>query len=289
MSELVRVERRAAVAILTLDRPERMNALSWATVQRMGEIGRELAADPSVLVVILTGAGDKAFCAGADLKERQGMSRSQVREMLGAYRSELSWLEQSNFVSVAAINGVALGGGLELALTCDLRIAAPLASFGLPETGLGIIPGAGGTQRLTRLLGESRALDLVLTGRRIDASEALTLGLLNRVAPSAEELLARHNGVRVIAPPTLRSSRPSCTSCRSSSAGVGFRSSTPARERWRRCPSPPCSPRQPPRRCARTDASSSATTTRSRAASTRSTCAGARATSRRAGCSWAGS
>ena len=189
MSELVRLERRAAVAILTLDRPERMNALSWATVQRMGEIGRELASDPSVLVVVVTGAGDKAFCAGADLKERQGMSRNQVREMLSAYRSELGWLERSDFVSVAAINGVALGGGLELALTCDLRIAAPLASFGLPETGLGIIPGAGGTQRMARLLGESRALDLVLTGRRIDSSEALTLGLVNRVAPSAEELL----------------------------------------------------------------------------------------------------
>ncbi|HET7539973.1 MAG TPA: enoyl-CoA hydratase-related protein, partial [Polyangiaceae bacterium] len=179
MSDLVRLERQAAVAILTIDRPERMNALSWATVQRLGEIGRELAADPGVLVCILTGAGDKAFCAGADLKERQGMSHSQVREMLNAYRSELGWLETSDFVSVAALNGVALGGGLELALTCDLRIAAPLCSLGLPETGLGIIPGAGGTQRIARLIGESRALDLVLTGRRIDASEALALGLVN--------------------------------------------------------------------------------------------------------------
>ncbi|HYQ40404.1 MAG TPA: enoyl-CoA hydratase-related protein [Polyangiaceae bacterium] len=189
MSELVRLERRAAFAIVTIDRPERMNALSWATVQRLGEIGRELASDRSVLVVVLTGAGDKAFCAGADLKERQGMSRSQVREMLGAYRSELAWLEQSEFVSVAAINGVALGGGLELALTCDLRIASPLASFGLPETSLGIIPGAGGTQRIARLLGESRAFDLVLTGRRIDSSEALALGLVNRVAANAEQLM----------------------------------------------------------------------------------------------------
>jgi len=189
MSELVRLERQAAVAVVTIDRPERMNALSWATVQRLGEIGRELASDLSVLTCILTGAGDKAFCAGADLKERQGMSRSQVREMLDAYRSELSWLETSEFVSVAAINGAALGGGLELALLCDLRIAAPLSSFGLPETGLGIIPGAGGTQRIARLLGESRALDLVLTGRRIDAKEALALGLVNRLAPSREQLL----------------------------------------------------------------------------------------------------
>jgi enoyl-CoA hydratase/carnithine racemase len=189
MSELVRLERQAAVAIVTIDRPERMNALSWATVERLGEIGRELASDPGVLVCIVTGAGDKAFCAGADLKERQGMSRGQVREMLNAYRTELGWLESSDFVSVAALNGAALGGGLELALTCDLRIAAPLVSLGLPETGLGIIPGAGGTQRLARLLGESRALDLVLTGRRIDASEALALGLVNRVAPSREQLV----------------------------------------------------------------------------------------------------
>jgi len=189
MTDLVRLARRATVAILTIDRPERMNALSWATVQQLGELGRELASDPTVRVCVLTGAGEKAFCAGADLKERQGMSRGQVREMLSAYRTELGWLGTSDFVSVAAINGVALGGGLELALTCDLRIAAPAALFGLPETGLGIIPGAGGTQRIARLLGESRALDLVLTGRRIDSSEALTLGLINRVAPSAELLL----------------------------------------------------------------------------------------------------
>ena len=189
MTDLVRLERLAAVAIVTIDRPERMNALSWATVQRLGEIGRELAADRSLRVCLLTGAGEKAFCAGADLKERQGMSRGQVREMLSAYRSELGWLASSDFVSVAAINGAALGGGLELALGCDLRIAAPLAVFGLPETGLGIIPGAGGTQRIARLIGESRALDLVLTGRRVDASEALALGLVNRIAPSAELLV----------------------------------------------------------------------------------------------------
>ena len=189
MTELVQVERRAAVAIVTLDRPERMNALSWATVQRLGEIGQELRQDSGVRVCVLTGAGDKAFCAGADLKERQGMSRDQVREMLSAYRSELGWLATSDFVSVAAINGVALGGGLELALTCDLRVAVEGATLGLPETGLGIIPGAGGTQRIARLIGEARALDLVLTGRRVSASEALSLGLLNRVVPAAESLL----------------------------------------------------------------------------------------------------
>ncbi len=117
------------------------------------------------------------------------MSRAQVREMLVAYRSDLGWLARSEFVTVAAINGVALGGGLELALTCDLRCAVPSATLGLPETSLGIIPGAGGTQRIARLLGEARALDLVLTGRRLDTTEALSLGLLNRVVAESESLL----------------------------------------------------------------------------------------------------
>lgn len=189
MSELVQLERRGTVAIVTLDRPERMNSLSWATVQRLGEIGRELAQDSSLRVCVLTGAGSKAFCAGADLKERQGMSRNQVREMLLAYRTELAWLASSSFVSVAAVNGVALGGGLELSLICDLRTATSEATFGLPETGLGIIPGAGGTQRIARLIGEARALDLVLTGRRVSATEALSLGLVNRVVPAEEPLL----------------------------------------------------------------------------------------------------
>ena len=189
MTELVRLERRAGIAVVTLDRPERMNALSWASVQRLGEIGKELAADSTLRVCVLTGAGDKAFCAGADLKERQGMSRGQVREMLSAYRTELAWLSQSDFVSVAAINGVALGGGLELALTCDLRSVTEHATLGLPETGLGIIPGAGGTQRLARLVGVARALDLVLTQRRIGAAEALSLGVVNRVFPEAENVL----------------------------------------------------------------------------------------------------
>jgi len=189
MNDQVVLERRASIAIVTLDRPERMNALSWATVQRLGEIGQELGSDTSVRLCVLTGAGDKAFCAGADLKERQGMSRDQVREMLAAYRTELAWLSQSNFVSVAALNGAALGGGLELALTCDLRCALETATLGLPETGLGIIPGAGGTQRLSHLLGTARALDLILTGRRLSAPEALNLGLLNRVIPSSEPLL----------------------------------------------------------------------------------------------------
>ena len=187
--ELVRVERRGAIAIVTIERPERMNALSRATVERLGDIGRELQVDPSLRACVLTGAGDKAFCAGADLKERQGMTREQVRELLGLYRSELGWLANSDFPTIAAINGVALGGGLELALTCDLRSITETASVGLPETTLAIIPGAGGTQRLPRLIGTARAIDLVLTGRRVNAAEALNLGLVNLLVPEAQLLL----------------------------------------------------------------------------------------------------
>ena len=175
--------RRGAAAVLTLDRPERMNALSRATLLDLGRLGRELAADASVRAIILTGAGEKAFCAGADLKERQGFSDDDVRAQVGLYRSELDALDRSSKPVVAALNGVAFGGGLELALVCDLRVAAPSALLALPETTLGIIPGAGGTQRLPRIVGEARAKEMILLGRRLSAQEALAWGLVNRVSP----------------------------------------------------------------------------------------------------------
>jgi len=189
MSEPVRLERRGAIAVVVIDRADRMNALSVAAVRAIGEIGRTLSGDSGVRACVLTGAGDKAFCAGADLKERKGMSQDDVRELLGLYRSEFAWLASSEFPTVAALNGVALGGGLELALCCDLRFAAPHALLALPETGLGIIPGAGGTQRLPRLIGEARAIELILTQRRLSADEALALGLVNRITPQGESCL----------------------------------------------------------------------------------------------------
>lgn len=185
----VRLERRGGVALVTLDRPERMNALSRALVARFGEIGRELATNDDVRLVIVTGAGDKAFCAGADLKERASMSQDDVRALLLAYESELGWLETIRVPTLAAINGAALGGGLELALLCDLRIAAQHAVLGLPETSLGVIPGAGGTQRLPRLLGEARAKELILRAARLTAPEALILGLVNQVVPKSDDFL----------------------------------------------------------------------------------------------------
>lgn len=185
----VTLSRSGSAAIVTLNRPDRRNALDRATVRELGRLGRELTVDPGIRAVVLTGAGVRAFCAGADLKEREGMSEADVREMLDLYRTELAWLGAAPFPVIAALNGPALGGGLELALTCDLRTAASHAVLGLPETSLGIVPGAGGTQRLPRLIGVPRALELVLLGRRLSAEEALAWGLVNRVAPPESALL----------------------------------------------------------------------------------------------------
>jgi methylglutaconyl-CoA hydratase len=185
----IELTRSGSAAIVTLNRPDRRNALDRQSVRELGRLGRELSADSGVRAAIVTGAGERAFCAGADLKEREGMSEAEVREMLDLYRSELAWLGGAPFPVVAALNGPALGGGLELALTCDLRTAAPNAILGLPETSLGIIPGAGGTQRLPRLVGVPRALEVVLLGRRLGAEEALAWGLVNRVAPAGSALV----------------------------------------------------------------------------------------------------
>jgi methylglutaconyl-CoA hydratase len=184
VSEPVRVDQRGSVAIWTIDREDRLNSLSRDTLLALGRLAREAVANASVRAIVLTGAGEKAFCAGADLKERQGMSENDVRTQVDLYRSELGPIDRSPKPVVAAINGLALGGGLELALLCDLRVAAAHAALGLPETSLGIIPGAGGTQRLPRLLGEGRAKEMILLARRLTAIEALAWGLVNRVTPA---------------------------------------------------------------------------------------------------------
>ena len=185
----VRLERRGAVGVLVLDRVDRRNALSRDTLYAFGRLGRELVADDTVRAIVVTGAGDKAFCAGADLKERQGMSGDDVRVQVGLYRTELGVLDKSPKPVIAALNGVAFGGGLELALICDLRVAAPHAELALPETSLGIIPGAGGTQRLPRVVGEARAKEMILLGRKLGAAEALAWGLVNRVSPEGVSVL----------------------------------------------------------------------------------------------------
>ena len=183
MSEPIRVEMRGNVALWTIDRPDRSNSLSRETLLGFGRLARAAAADASVRAIVITGAGDKAFCAGADLKERQGMSENDVRRQVELYRSELGPLDRSTKPVIAAINGVAYGGGLELALVCDLRVGAAHAKLALPETSLGIIPGAGGTQRLARAVGKSRAMEMILTGKFVSAREAEAHGLVSRVVP----------------------------------------------------------------------------------------------------------
>jgi methylglutaconyl-CoA hydratase len=185
----IRQEQRGSVAIWTIDRPDRMNSLSRATLLAFGKLVRDAAENPSIRAIVVTGAGDKAFCAGADLKERQGMSENDVRVQVELYRSELGPLDRSPKPVIAAINGVAFGGGLELALVCDLRVAASHAQLALPETTLGIIPGAGGTQRLPRVVGEARAKEMILLGRRLSADEALAWGLVNRVTPAGTNVV----------------------------------------------------------------------------------------------------
>ncbi len=181
MSDLI-TRREGQTLILTLNRPERMNAVSMGLLQALLQALDDIESDPSIRVVILTGAGDRAFCAGADLKERRTMSEAQVRRFLRDIRHAFSRLETLSRPTIAAVNGLALGGGCELALTCDIRVMSEHATMGLTETRLAIIPGAGGTQRLSRLVGKGRAKEMIFTGRKVPAGEALAIGLCERVA-----------------------------------------------------------------------------------------------------------
>ncbi len=176
--------------IVTLNRPDRMNALSRALLEEIGDVFGALAHDAAARVIIVTGTGEKAFCAGADLKERQGMTENEVRALLGLYRRSFGAIDECPKPVVAAINGVALGGGFEVALACDLRVAVRGALVGLPETSLAIIPGAGGTQRLSRLVGPGRAKELILLAKKLPAEDALQIGLVSAVADPGESAVA---------------------------------------------------------------------------------------------------
>jgi enoyl-CoA hydratase/carnithine racemase len=184
--ESILTERRGQVFIVTLNRPERMNALDRPTLVKGAKLIKEINYDKEIRVVIVTGAGEKAFCAGADLKEREGMSMSDVRQYIRAIRDTFTDIENLPVPVICAINGIALGGGLELALACDIRIASPNARMGLTECTLGIIPGGGGTQRLPRLVGRGKAKEMLLLGLQVTAQEALDIGLVNRVAPEGK-------------------------------------------------------------------------------------------------------
>jgi enoyl-CoA hydratase len=178
---VIRVDREGAVGVVTVDRQDALNALDVATLTDLRDRLRELAADDDIRVVILTGAGEKAFVAGADIKYMSGLAVDQAKEW-GALGHEAGrLLETMPKPTIAAINGFALGGGCELALACDIRYAGSGAKLGQPEVNLGIIPGWGGTQRLARVCGLGVAKELIFTGRVIGADEALRIGLVNAV------------------------------------------------------------------------------------------------------------
>jgi enoyl-CoA hydratase/carnithine racemase len=182
-NSVLQVENNRSVVVLRLNRPEVMNALNFSLLNALKDEIEKLQFDHKVRVVIITGKGEKAFCSGADLKERSAMDPVEVKKFIRTIRNLFTSIEQLNKPVIAAINGIGVGGGTELALACDIRIASENAFLGLPETRLGIIPGAGGTQRLPRLISVGKAKELIFTGRRISAQEALDIGLVNLVCP----------------------------------------------------------------------------------------------------------
>ncbi len=186
--DILLVEEREQTAILTLNRPEVMNAFNFPLLYALRNAVEALRTRTDIRVIIVTGAGDKAFCSGADLKERASLSPLQVKEFIYTIRNLFTFIEFLNKPVIAAVNGLALGGGTELALASDIRIASDNATLGLTETRLAIIPGAGGTQRLPRLVGRGKAKELIFTGRRVGAEEALRINLVNQVC-KADDLV----------------------------------------------------------------------------------------------------
>lgn len=188
MSTSVLCERDGAVARITLNRPSKLNALNAELLAILDRVVTDLSLDPGVSCAILTGSGDKAFAAGADIGEMVDMGTERARAFSEAGHAVCARIEQAPFPVIGAINGFALGGGCEIALACDFLYASENAKFGQPEVNLGIIPGFGGTQRLARRVGIGRARELCYTGDAISASEALRIGLVNGVVPQVELL-----------------------------------------------------------------------------------------------------
>jgi enoyl-CoA hydratase len=184
----LRLERREQVTVLFVNRPQVMNAINRETLAEIGDAVRAFTADASQGALVVTGQGEKAFISGADINELSTLGPAAAEDISRFGQSVVDLLEQSSKPVIAAVNGYAFGGGCELALACHMRLASDNAVMGLPETKLGIIPGYGGTQRLPRLVGPGRALELILSGRNVKADEAERIGLVNRVVPQAELL-----------------------------------------------------------------------------------------------------
>ena len=174
------------IHVIRLNGPQHANALSMALLKELQEALQAIKNKEEIRCVLLTGSGERVFCAGADLKERKGLPESEVKQAVALISDTINLLEEVPQPTIACLNGSAFGGGLELALACDIRLTAAEAKMGLTETTLGIIPGAGGTQRLPRIVGIAKAKEMIYTGKRITASEALEIGLVNAVVRQEE-------------------------------------------------------------------------------------------------------
>ncbi len=191
MSELVRVETSEGIRTLTVDRPEKLNALNEQVMESLGRAVSDVESEASLRCLIVTGAGEKAFIAGADIGELSKLTPVEGREHARRGQALLDRIERLPIPSIAAINGFAYGGGLELAMACTIRVASENVRMGLPETSLGILPGYGGTQRLARIVGRPKAYELVLTAEKgLTAADAERIGLVNRVVPAGQALAA---------------------------------------------------------------------------------------------------
>jgi enoyl-CoA hydratase/carnithine racemase len=198
------------VAEVIMNRPQALNALSTDQVRRLRDVANQVAADDQVSVVIISSALERAFCVGADLKERRGVANDDLRQQRRVFQEAFEEIRALPMPMIAAVEGFALGGGFELALSCDLIIASATASFGLPEVGLGLIPGEGGTQLLPRRIGLNKSADLLLTGRRVDAEEALSMGFVDRLVPAGAAQRAARELAQEIAtksPTSLRAAK----------------------------------------------------------------------------------
>lgn len=183
--EHIRYEKKDGIGWILLNRPDSMNAFNFDMIRELGEVVEDVRIDDDVRVLVISGAGDRALSVGADLKERKTLSDAEVKRNLNKIGEVFTAIDQLPQPTIAMINGFAFGGGMELALACDFRFAADTAVMGLIETGLAIIPGAGGTQRLPRLVGEAKALELILTAQRVSAADAALCGLVTKTVPAA--------------------------------------------------------------------------------------------------------
>lgn len=182
---IIQYEQKDLIAYITLNRPTMLNAFNFEMLEELREAAESIQIHPDIRLVVITGAGEKAFSVGADLKERKTLPDALVKRNLNRFGEVFSLIEQLPQPTICVLNGHAFGGGLELALACDFRIAADHITLGLTETSLGIIPGAGGTQRLPRLIGETKAMELILTAKRMSAQEAFDYGILTKLVPAA--------------------------------------------------------------------------------------------------------